>query len=153
MAFSIASFVIAGENWNANCDGDMMPLPVWLVVSAAVSLVYVIVRSAMTLGFVILFSIEKILSLIVSIPYIIISLTYSLFIVAWVIVGGVALFRDGSDCKDEVSSLWIMSLVMFIVGCLQICSIFALDHQEKKSKMLSKKMFKKLILGLIYTIV
>ena len=39
-ALIVASLVIAIINWQSNCGGKMMPLPIWLLVYAIVQFLY-----------------------------------------------------------------------------------------------------------------
>jgi len=116
-ALAIASLVIASENKNLTCDGDMMPLPTWLNVYGGTSL-----GMCVLLIVSILLLIREHVSAMMT--YIVVLIFYQLFSLAWNVVGAVALFRDSSDCKDQASSIWVMTLVVLIfqwIGFLQTC--------------------------------
>lgn len=117
IALSIASFVIAADNKDTTCDGSMMPLPTWLNVYGGVSLSMVIL---LIVSLVMLFM-EHASAMI---GYIVLTILYQLFTLAWNVTGAVALFRDSMDCKEEAKSLWVMTLIVLIfqwLGFIQAC--------------------------------
>lgn len=123
IVLGIVSFVYAGENWNASCDSDWMPLPVWLVVAGVVSIVFAVVQLSV-------YTISLCAGLVkktFAIPFIVLhsglSFLYLIFLLVWVIIGGVALFKDGSNCQDDAHSLWAMSLAVFIIESVSLVAI------------------------------
>lgn len=47
-----------------------------------------------------------------------------LFTLAWVIIGGIVLFRDSMDCLQDEQSLWIYTLVLWILQLLGVIYSF-----------------------------
>lgn len=109
-------FWIAIDNWGETCDGSMMPLPTYLLVTGIVSIFFSIYQ----LGMITAIHVGKIVFLPVHIGFVVLNilsiLIYFCFLVSWNIVGSVALFRGGSECKDQADALWILVLVIL---CLQ----------------------------------
>lgn len=108
VALGIASLVIADQNPDINCDGSMMPLPLWLNVFGGISLGMC--------GFLIVALLLLICGTRVGFyAYLGIGVLYQLFMVAWNVVGAVALFRDSSDCQEAVHPIWAMTLSVLII--------------------------------------
>lgn len=120
LALSIAGIVIGSQNMMTTCDhmpGYFMSLSTWLIVFGSV-----------TLGFVVMAVLA--LALLISghpsffILYLISSILGGLFMLAWNIIGAVALFRDSPSCQSLSYSLWAMTLAVLIfqwVGMLITC--------------------------------
>ena len=114
IALGIAALVIADQNQDITCDGTMMPLPMWLNVFGGTGLGLC--------GFLIL----ALLLLTCGTPvgmyaYVGIAVLYQLFMIAWNVVGAVALFRDSSDCQEAVHPIWAMTLSVLIIQWIGFC--------------------------------
>jgi hypothetical protein len=105
-ALIIASYVILALNWDAACDGTMMPLPVWLLVFAIFETLYLI-KSAVSAYYRKTDTGSKTLSYGAGIN--------QLFMIIWNIIGAVALFRDSDDCQTALYPLWAMVLAVLII--------------------------------------
>lgn len=102
----VLSILFSIRDWNLSCDGTMMPLPIWLVVNASVC------------GFVLLITFTTIFFKdweFGSTVLINTLATSGFFILAWNVVGAVALFRDSKDCKEEATNIWILVLAILII--------------------------------------
>lgn len=104
----IASFVVANQNLGSECDGTMMPLPIWLNVYACIGTLAVITLA----GALILLLLDHTWVLI---PFFVIYLTLFLLEIIWNIIGAVALFRDSLSCRTEGYPLWAMTLSVLIL--------------------------------------
>lgn len=130
IVLGVWTFVYAGKNWDTSCDSDWISLPVWLVVSGVVSIVFAvtsIVFVVVQLGICAISWYAGLVKKTYVIPFVVLhsglSLLYLIFLIVWAIIGRVALFKDGSNCQDDISSLWAMSLAVFII---EIFSLFAI---------------------------
>jgi hypothetical protein len=127
LGLSIASFIIAGQNTNfpqgsnVTCDG-LISLPTWLFVNAAVlmslSVVIFVVIALLLITFLTLLKTEntKVAAImsVLTIFHIGTILIYSCFLIAWNVIGSIALFRDSMDCFHKglpVTSMVLASLI------------------------------------------
>lgn len=109
LAFAIVALVLGKVHSDTTCDLDaVISLSGWLVVYGATGIAFVgaFVMLAGT------FYITNGISLILLFGFLFL---YNLFSIAWNIIGAVALFRDGMDCRDENSVLWNMTLAVLIL--------------------------------------
>lgn len=138
VGFGIVSFEIAINNWDTNCDSHLVsfPLPIWLLVIGSITLVYSLSQIVMMIGILSSYCIKKWLIWFFLMPQFLSIILYCMFLISWMIVGAILLFIDGFTCRNEVESLWVMSLVMFIFGCIQLLSIGCLGTSTKISKQL-----------------
>ena len=115
LALGIASLVIAAQNPDITCDGTMIPLPTWLNVYGGTALgmcgVLAIAIALLTCGVPIGMY-----------TYAGIGIFHHIFMIAWNVVGAVSLFRDSTDCKDAVYSIWAMTLAVLIVQWIGFAS-------------------------------
>ena len=139
LGISIASFVIAGQNVNTTCDGSFMPLPTWLFVNAAVemALCCVIFTIIVTLLVLIFTATDEETFLItigsIAIIYFFVIVFFTFFLIAWNIVGSVALFRDSMPCLHN-SPVWPMVLASLIFQWLSLLGNWFSNKRTKKSK-------------------
>ena len=128
LGFGIASFVIAGQNQNLPCDHSFIYLTTWLITNAAVNLGTILLIIIMIVLFlklkIIFFGIVTLCLLWLNI----------LFLIAWSIVGAILLFRDGMDCQEQGSALWIMTLIALILDWLTIINSFIGTRTIKVSR-------------------
>lgn len=108
IALGIAALVIADQNPDITCDGTMMPLPLWLNVFGGTALGLS--------GFLVLALVLLTCGTAIGLyAYIGIAVLYQLFMIAWNVVGAVALFRDSSDCQEAVHPIWAMTISVLII--------------------------------------
>ncbi len=128
LGLAIAQFVIAGQNTDIDCDdGAVVALSTWLYACAAVSLASSFSVLCL-LGFMLSGHIKSAASL-----FCCIICPSGFFLLAWNIVGAVALFRDSEDCMKEAESIWIMVLVVL---CFQWAGMIAnsiKSHYQKQN--------------------
>lgn len=123
----ITGFVYAGINFNATCDGTtIIRLPVWLIVSSAITLVEYAVL--IPLWCVYAANESDVIAVVIR-AWVIISGSFN---VAWIIVGSVKLFKYGMSCRKEAYSLWAMSLAVLILGYIGILSAYSRARNNKK---------------------
>ena len=122
---AILSYVMAGKYWDANCDGAMMRLPVWLLVFAIFETVFLVVFSV---GACRRSSVSGTDTAVWA------SVFHQIFRFIWVIVGGVAIFRDAVDCYHLVFPLWAAVNAVFyieiiiMIGACGLCG-FCLAYE------------------------
>ena len=121
LAFSIASVVIGAQNMATTCDhmvpSAFMSLSTWLIVYGSVSLAFVVL------------ALLSIVLLVVQSDafygvYLGTNIPGGLFMLAWNIVGAVALFRDSAACQTLTYPIWAMTLAVLIfqwVGMVITC--------------------------------
>ena len=102
--------IISIQNFNTNCGGSLISLPIWLIINSCSIISFLIgaminLLSDSTMGF----TITLILDLV--------------FKIIWTIVGTVALFRDSMACYTNVHYLWTMTLFAIIVSSMIIVTI------------------------------
>ena len=128
LGLSITSIVIGTQNIDATCDKTIsswfMPLSIWLIVYGSVNLPFVICNVA-----VIYFLIKERKDIMKH--YNKYQIVGGLFIIAWNIVGAVALFRDAYLCQSEAYSMWAMVLAVLIVQWIFIFIGCFFGHQLK----------------------
>ena len=117
-AIIVISMFISIQNFNTNCGGSLISLPMWLIINSCLIILSLIeaminfsydstIRNEMINCRVrVIFSITLILDLV--------------FKIIWTIIGYVALFRDSMDCYTNVYSLWTMTLLAIIVSSMII---------------------------------
>lgn len=107
---SIASIIIGAQNLhtNSSCvNGSILSVPSWLVIYGSV-----------TLGFFVLTLLAFLLCILLSIsfkstvkwPVNTTCGIYTMFNIAWLVVGGIILIRDGGQCKNTHYSIWAMGI-------------------------------------------
>lgn len=121
--FGIANILISIEYRDVECAEDgQPPLDMWLFGTG----LSVIIASVL----LIITSIGLFICLVPSIILGgILRTVVALFEVAWFIVGGVSLFRDSMDCKEEETFFWGWSLA---VWCLLGLSIYQRMQRNKQ---------------------
>ena len=117
IALSIASFIIAADNWDTTCDEDaIVSLHTWLIVTGTIgtgiSLLCMFFNTLYLL--LLIFKIKLIFysTIIIILPYCAILLLSSIFLIAWNIIGAVALFRDSYECKETAHSIFVMVAIV-----------------------------------------
>ena len=114
LAFSIASIVIGSQNLDATCDdASFIPLSTWLFAYGGVQLFFVVTGIIA----VVLLIMDHASAFILWVVGLILA---SLFMLAWNIVGAVALFRDSPSCMDNSYSLWAMTLAVLIIQWISL---------------------------------
>lgn len=137
LGISIASFVIAGQSTNITCDGTMMPLTPWLYVNAAIIMSYIVTTLLLlTFAVILCFTIDKkhidiVVNTTRKIQFTMTAL-YTLFSLAWNIVGAVALFRDSYACLKHAHSLWAMVLANLVFQWVFMIMNWCSNHDDKK---------------------
>lgn len=132
LAFPIASYVIAFENYDAVCSQEaLIPLPKWLIINGSVDFAYTIY---FVLYLITLLIFRDNTGVVSGISFMsgILALIYSMWLIAWNVVGGVSLFRDSMECLynhhgEGNTSLWAMTLAMLIwqwMGLIRNCSSY-----------------------------
>jgi len=123
----LAGLIIGIINLDATCDnGALMKLSIWVIIYCALLFVFDIL-------FLVLGGLWKFHNKFWKIPYLIITVVYFLFIICWNIIGCISLFKDSGSCRDEVSSLWKISLVCLIFQWIGIIALIPFYRQMKKS--------------------
>ncbi len=104
LAISIASFVVARDNPTNVCDGSTITLPKWLLVNASILATLTLVI-LLILG---LFLAEywgclcgKVKRIVFAYAALAVTNLYTLYLLAWTIVGSIALFRDSPGCDGQ----------------------------------------------------
>ena len=123
--FSIISFIVGLQNINTNCDrgeDSIIKLSTWLFVNGIISLVFTIIYGTLFILFLIS---NKYFYMILFIIFYIINWS---FVIVWNILGAFQLFEHSTECKDEASSLWIVTLIGLI---FQWGSIFLICFLRK----------------------
>jgi hypothetical protein len=136
---SVASFVIAGQSTNVTCDGTMMPLTTWLYVNAAVTMTFAtVVIIIMMLLIIFLFKLDgdALIETVASITLFFFfgTLCFTLFLLAWNIVGAVALFRDSSACLNANKPLWAMTLAALIFQWISMVTNWCSGKKTKNDE-------------------
>jgi len=137
LGISIASFIVAGQNVNTTCDGSFMPLPTWLFVNAAVEMALcAVIVMIIVILIVLIFKVDDEQTLAVSVgsiafAYVFVILLFTFFLVAWNIVGAVALFRDSMPCLHN-SPVWPMTLASLIFQWLSLLGNWFSNRKSKK---------------------
>jgi hypothetical protein len=117
IAFSTASYVVAFQNLDQECDNSkVLSLTTWLIVYASVNFGQMILITL----FAFICHITSSISFFVG-SYATLSMFVGLFNLAWNIVGAVVLFRDSMDCLDDATSLWAMTLAVLIFQWIDMC--------------------------------
>jgi len=123
LPWAIASIVM-GAVHPGKCDvSDSMGINVadWLLGSGVAALVFSIVSGLLAILFFIEIETESILVYVTLTFQIIFGLAAFLFDVAWIIVGGVILFRSNRNCIDEASAIVVFALVNWILLVIALC--------------------------------
>ena len=119
LAIIVLSMISSIQNFNTNCGGSLISLPIWLIINSC-SIELFLIEEMIYLFYesTVVFSITMILDLV--------------FKIIWIIVGTVALFRDSMACYN-VNNLWTMTLFAIIVSSMIIVNIIAnisLDYKH-----------------------
>lgn len=126
---SIASFIIAAQNSHTTCDDQsVILLSTWLNINGFVGICFVV--CTLVLGVFAVSSEEPMIMC----PLVIIIILFSLFNIAWNIVGAVALFRDSMACQTVAHPLWAMTLASLILQWISIfceCGSVKITNKEK----------------------
>lgn len=118
---SIADFVIGAQHKDATCDvGAVVSLSTWLFITGSIGLAFVIVLVITFIIVVVLGFTKPELLPFPLVPLVILIIVFSLFNLAWNIVGAVALFRDSMECLNSTKSLWGLTLANLILQWLSI---------------------------------
>lgn len=106
LAFSIASFVIAGQNENIVCDEHaVVTLSAWLQVNAGTGVGCLFF---MTLFLVFGITCE---SVVAWVSLVVLLVLNWFFMIAWNIVGAVSLFRDSMECNQQANAIFVMVII------------------------------------------
>ena len=110
LAIIVLSMIISIQNFNTNCGGSLISLPIWLIINSC-SIISFLIGTMINLlsDSTIVFSITLFFDLV--------------FKIIWTIVGTVALFRDSMACYTNVHYLWTMTLFAIIVSSMIIVTI------------------------------
>lgn len=115
LAFLIPSFTIARSNLNNTCDGSTIGLSNWLIVDASVKAALcaaVLILLVIFLQQYCLESLKRTGPALFTV-ILIISILYFLFVLAWNIVGCVALFRDSPKCDNQPIGKMTLAALIF----------------------------------------
>ena len=94
--------IVSIQNFNTNCGGSLISLPMWLIINNCLIILFLIV---LTIN---LLSDSKVV--------VILTILDLIFKIIWTIIGTVALFRDSMDCYTNAQYLWVMTLVLIILN-------------------------------------
>ena len=139
LGVSIASYVIASENWDETCAGGFMRAQTWLVVNSTISLAYVIGGLVMCYLYYKLNKVDFFGYLMVG-TVIIVPIK-----LIWNIIGAVVLFKNSSSCAEEADSLWSMALAVLVIQWVIMgisilfcgCCCLSRKNQSKQTPLVS----------------
>ena len=116
---SIASIIIGVQNLRSenSCSNSVMEVPIWLIVYGSVSIGLLILGLLTGILCVILRYCAKIRTII---PVMIIYLIYYCFNIAWIVIGGIILIKNGEPCRENDYSLWAMGIAAWAVQLFNI---------------------------------
>jgi len=121
LPLSIATIII-GATGPGTCDNiDIMNLNTsqWLIGLGISSLIFIVAYVCLSL--IIIFPYDTRLTICSVSCRIILSICHSLFGTAWIIIGGIILFRSQLDCINEGSITVIYGLVMWCISVFDCC--------------------------------
>ena len=114
---------------NGTCTEPLMTLSTWLYVTASTGLAFCVVGVTIVLVACITLMISTedgglITVGVMALFYFIIMIVFSLFVLAWNIVGAVVLFRDNENCLSSNPPVWAMTLANLIIMWLSLLAYF-----------------------------
>ena len=111
-AVAIASYVVAGQNWDSTCSSGWLTLQTWLIINSTLSMGYVVG------GFLLLFLYCHLNQKSFSACFVLATLVIVPVKVIWNIIGAAVLFGNGGPCLSQGSSLWSMTLAVLLIQWL-----------------------------------
>lgn len=115
---------------NNTCNIGLVTLSEWLIVSGIYGLVLLLVIIVL----MILVMVYRWNDWMRSVTIYILSAINGLFLLFWIIVGGLSLFRDNMKClnKEENPFLWVVTLIIWIASFINLCGPNMTLHKQNE---------------------
>ena len=125
LALAIVAIMYGVDNMKELCSDSFIHLSTWLIVQGAVML-FVVVGA---------FPLKCLCGKLGLAFYYTIAGLYTLFEIAWLIVGGIILWRDSTPCKELDQPFYIASMVVVIASMvLLVCGGMRTIHEGRSEE-------------------
>ena len=117
VSVSIALFIIGRNIWNVVCDDNsFMPLPIWVMTTGCINLVYLIVSA-------ILYFVKHTEPIR---PLGILALVSGFFVIPFAVMGTLLMAQYSGLCFEQSYQLWAISITALITIWIEVVAIITL---------------------------